>query len=975
MIYYLAVNGCITRSEIAGLLWPEEEDGVAKKNLRNAIYQAKRSVGEDFILSPKKSLLELNPALSITCDATLFAEDPAAHLALYDGPFLQGFYVKEAEQFDYWVTRMRGFYEEKYMAHAYQQLEEAIEAERFENVERQIKTLIAMDEYDERNVRLLMHFYAKTGRTGKVIETYYALKKLLRDELGVRPDAETQRLYETAINRIELSSRKERTHETFFFGRYAERAKILQQIQRIPDGKATSIVLQGEAGIGKSALVRKVLDEAEDDVVVLQAFCYRAEQQYALRPIAVLMERLAETLTDLNVPRPANWESTMKRLFPPLESSVREALLPEALETVNSDTLSKILVEAISRIAEKRALVILLEDVHWMDELSFQVLTTVALRIQHKAMFLVTARLEKNRELENALAILTQYKLVEVIPLSRFTEEESARFINEAVGEEVDARTQAHIFAETEGNPFFLAEYVQLINTHEMDRLMTDEMMDAMKARFAYLSKAEQDLVDLVSFFYDEAPLSVLVTLTGQDELAIIGLLDRLEQINILTERPHQNDIGIRFTHVKLREYTYMVQPESKRRFIHKRIAQIIEESLEEKRSFYSFSKLVYHYSRADEPLKAMHYELETLNYYLNFTHELFPILRTRAAEDPEETYISREKLQALFETLEEKLDALRKAWRGDELNKLEMAFYYMKGRYLIREGVYAEGLSQMRQAIGKAKEVNDRDYMLEGYKQFIYYNIQTNHADEMISYIEGALDLAVQCNYHKEIGILLRLKGLYNIMIGQYETAERLLNESIRTFRVTDEVARRYAINIAAAMNYIGEIRFQMGQYEEALAQFESALELTRDKKALSALSVFYINKGKALYAMGEKGAARETFLAAEGLYAHFDAYWKRPVLESYLALMDIDDGSFAQAAERLTSAIAIAKQMNDPRAEGAAYFAATRFMTEAPEKAKRDAEALNGRTALEYRRAALALLDPNRDHYEIQRLSEAQA
>ena len=45
MIYYLAVNETIPRTEIAGLLWPDEEEAIAKKNLRNAIYQAKRCIG------------------------------------------------------------------------------------------------------------------------------------------------------------------------------------------------------------------------------------------------------------------------------------------------------------------------------------------------------------------------------------------------------------------------------------------------------------------------------------------------------------------------------------------------------------------------------------------------------------------------------------------------------------------------------------------------------------------------------------------------------------------------------------------------------------------------------------------------------------------------------------------------------------------------------------------------------------------
>ena len=120
-----------------------------------------------------------------------------------------------------------------------------------------------------------------------------------------------------------------------------------------------------------------------------------------------------------------------------------------------------------------------------------------------------------------------------------------------------------------------------------------------------------------------------------------------------------------------------------------------------------------------------------------------------------------------------------------------------MKGRYLIRYGSYQEGIEDIKYVISKAKEIDNKDYILDGYKQMIFYNIQTNNSKDMLEYIESALDLAVICNYHKEIGILLRLKGLYNMMIGNTFLAEKLFTESINTFTVTDEVANRYAINI----------------------------------------------------------------------------------------------------------------------------------------------------------------------------------
>ena len=60
LLYYVLVSKVVSREELAGLLWPDEMDETARRNLRNAIYQAKKALGTNLILSPKKSLLMLN---------------------------------------------------------------------------------------------------------------------------------------------------------------------------------------------------------------------------------------------------------------------------------------------------------------------------------------------------------------------------------------------------------------------------------------------------------------------------------------------------------------------------------------------------------------------------------------------------------------------------------------------------------------------------------------------------------------------------------------------------------------------------------------------------------------------------------------------------------------------------------------------------------------------------------------------------
>ena len=62
-----------------------------------------------------------------------------------------------------------------------------------------IRKLIAIDEFDERNYQLLMQFYIENHRNGKAIETYYELVETLRDELGIEPSEETKQLYQRTL--------------------------------------------------------------------------------------------------------------------------------------------------------------------------------------------------------------------------------------------------------------------------------------------------------------------------------------------------------------------------------------------------------------------------------------------------------------------------------------------------------------------------------------------------------------------------------------------------------------------------------------------------------------------------------------------------------------------------------------------------------------------------------------------------------
>ncbi len=139
----------------------------------------------------------------------------------------------------------------------------------------------------------------------------------------------------------------------------------------------------------------------------------------------------------------------------------------------------------------------------------------------------------------------------------------------------------------------------------------------------------------------------------------------------------------------------------------------------------------------------------------------------------------------------------------------------YLEGRYFIRSGEYQKGIHDIQKVISYARELKQSDFLLEGYRQIIYYSIQTENISEMAYYTDLALEDAIQANNHEVIAIQLRLKGLYHLMVGDEEQATRHLYRSIDCFSLTNSMQAKYAIQIAASLAYLAEIEQVRGHFK----------------------------------------------------------------------------------------------------------------------------------------------------------------
>lgn len=925
MLYYLLINKTVSRDELSGLLWPDKSDKNAKKNLRNAIYQANKSLGMELIISPNKSLLMLNDTINFTSDVAQFTQDPETYYYLYKGEFLKGFYLKECEGFDFWVVRMKRFFEKKFVETVHRRIEQDIANGVNEHVEEAIEQLMFIDEFNEINYQYLMTFYQQQSRDNKVVDVYHKLSNLLKSELGVTPNKQTKVIYETSLERIlsENTTNNQR-FSSLFYGRSEELQQLSVNFAAFKSRQSyQSVVVRGEAGIGKSALINRAIDSVSDEFKVIETQCYQAEENHLLRPWKKIIDQLTVIIENQELIDPLVWQKVIRKVFPSFTQPFLEVISHGETEPYKEKMLSDLMIEAINKLSQQQQLIFLFDDIQWMDESSLDLLTTVILHCHTNAMFLMSARSVERYPLDKFINTLKQSGKLAVINLEPFSYEETDGFIRKKLPHfDVTTTIVDNVYQHTEGNLFFLIEYVSLLNSNMNLNTMTVKMKDALRNRFLYLTEKEQELVSIISYFYDYALIDSLVFLTNRSSYDIVAMIESLVSKNILVEKVVRDKIATSFTHVKLREFVYMNQSLAKKRVLHHRIAEFLESQLKPGgNDILQYDTIAYHYKHGKDELSGLKYRLKYFEGYLGFYHELFPV-EGQYGVDP--FSFNKEWATEQFAKINQRLTQLSPDDKQTNVyNLLRLQYLYLEGRFLIKYGEYERGVANIQSVLIRARELNESSYLLNGYKQMIYYYIQINEPKEMIYYIELALDLSIRENNHQSIGILLRLKGLYHMMSGNNTVAEKLLKESINTFMLTDEISKKYSVSIAAAYNYLGEIRMNNGAYQDAVGMFEKAIDLCQSNQALSSLTIFYINVGVALFALENYEEAEIYFLKAEEIFSSLNFYWKRAKLDAYLSILYAQKNHMQKSQFYLIQGEKHAKRMGNCRDIGMVEYA----------------------------------------------------
>jgi DNA-binding SARP family transcriptional activator/predicted ATPase len=291
LFYYLvAEKKTHWRGALAHLFWRDMAEAKARVNLSKALSNLRQQLGDYLLISTQT--VEFNRAQPYWLDLERFqldtgalqvassAQDILENAQLYRGDFLDGFYVRNAPEFERWMLcereRLRDLSVQTFstLATTYQEIGD------YANAIHAWRRLLAIECWHENAHYTLMKLLVQTGEPLAALRQYEQCRIALTDELDVAPGVETTRLYErirasdistgsdevsTALIQVqahsaELPKRAGRLHNlpnlpTEFVGREKEVEMILTRLQ---DPACRLLTLMGPGGIGKTRLALEV---------------------------------------------------------------------------------------------------------------------------------------------------------------------------------------------------------------------------------------------------------------------------------------------------------------------------------------------------------------------------------------------------------------------------------------------------------------------------------------------------------------------------------------------------------------------------------------------------------------------------------------------------------------------------------------------------------------------------------------------
>jgi predicted ATPase len=448
--------------------------------------------------------------------------------------------------------------------------------------------------------------------------------------MAVRGISEPINVYEvTGLGSLrthfQLSARRGLTK---FVGRGRELEQMQRALELAMSGHGQVFAVMAEAGTGKSRLFYEFKATLPSACKVLEAYSESHGKVSAWLPV---LELLRDYFGIQEADEPAMRREKVRIALVELDPALQDVLPymfgllgivedPDPLAQMDPQVKRQRMLDAIKRLilreSVKQPLVVIFEDLHWIDEQTQALLDLLAdSGGSARVLLLVNYRPEYRHDWRNK----SHYVQLGLNPLGRESAEELlTALLQDAVGLQPLKRL---IIERTSGNPFFIEEMVQALFderilvrngivkvTRSLSQIRVPPTVQGILAtRIDRLAGEQKELLQTLAVIGRESPLGLIRQVVFMMEPQLESILAHLRASEFIYARPAVNDVEYIFKHALTQEVAYNPLLIERRKLLHERTGQELESLFADQLDDH-VSALAHHYSHSSNIDKAVEY-------------------------------------------------------------------------------------------------------------------------------------------------------------------------------------------------------------------------------------------------------------------------------------------------------------------------------------------------------------------------------
>jgi DNA-binding NtrC family response regulator/tetratricopeptide (TPR) repeat protein len=726
---------------------------------------------------------------------------------------------------------------------------------------------------------------------------------------------------------------------TRFVGREHELDLLRSRLAAAVRGQGQVVAIAGEAGIGKSRLIVELRRGLPDEqILCLEGHCLPYATPIPCLPLVELLraacaivetdgpegvrDKLRAALDRAGMDALAATPYLLHLLDPSEGGEALGRLSPEVVKARTFETLR----ELTRRFAGRAPLVIVLEDLHWVDRTSEEYLGTLVDVVAGARMLLVTTHRPGYRPPWMDKSYATQVALQPLSP------RESLSLVRDVIGPaEIDEPTVEMIVAKAEGNPFFTEELARAVaegGSLAPGSAVPNTVEGVIMARIDRLAAEDKRVLQAAAVIGRNLPFLLLQAILDPPDEALRERLTRLQGAEFLYETSAASELEYTFKHALTHEVAYASLLPAQRQALHARIVDALESWQREGREEL-VERLAHHAIQAENWEKAVDYArragLQAMTRSaLRDAAAWFDQAVAALGHLPERRELVELAIDLQFDLrnalwplaeFRRVFDCLKRAEHlattlGDQ-RRLAMTFALLTPMFSTREE-RAQGIEYGRRALDLGAALGDTTvqvvttlYLATAYLTLGNYARATKFARKNITLLQGEVRLERfgPHGLHAEPTILPRALLLWSLAeLGEFGQAEPVLEESLR-------IAERINHPYSQTFLFVGEgiLRVRQGDLPRAVGALERSMTLCRQWKLGALLEVIAGHLGAA-YTLA--GRAAEAIPLLQEALDRGQRHWLETIPSLALAEAYLRTGRLGDASQQAARALGQARQ-----------------------------------------------------------------